>query len=109
MKVFMYLFQHKRYKEIKAFYNEAVGELELAYNIWADHIDLPRKKNFKERIFVAEHISEIREVAVWIKTYADILKNKKTAFNGCIIRRGSLLLRNCNMLIISLLQTMQGK
>lgn len=77
MKVFMYLFQNKRYKEIKAFYNEAVGELELAYNIWADHIDLPRKKNFKERIFVAEHISEIREVAVWIKTYADILKNKK--------------------------------
>lgn len=77
MKVFMYLFQHKRYTKIQAFYNEAVGKLELAYNIWADHIDLPRKKNFKEKIFVAEHISEIREVAVWIKTYADILRNKK--------------------------------
>lgn len=77
MKVFMYLFRHKRYTEIQASYNEAVGKLELAYNIWADYIDLPRKKNFKEKIFVAEHISEIREVAVWIKTYTEILKNKK--------------------------------
>ena len=76
MKVLTYIFHHKHYKEIQTSYNEAVGELESAYKIWAEHMNLPRKGNFKERVFVAEHISEIREIAVWIKTYADILVNK---------------------------------
>lgn len=77
MKVFTYIFQHKRYKEIQALYNEAIGELELAYKVWAEHQNLSLKKDFKEKVFVAEHISEIREIAAWIKTYIDILRDKK--------------------------------
>lgn len=74
-----FIFHHKRYEHVISLYKEVREKYDSAYKIWAEHYNLPEKNNYKTKKIVADNISDIRKVNAWIKTYTDILKNKKDA------------------------------
>ena len=69
-----YIFKHKHYKEVMAFYNEATTKHNDAFEVWSRHSSCPNEDTFEVKELIASHISEIREVASWIKRY-DLIKN----------------------------------
>lgn len=88
-----YIFNHKRYKQVISLYKEACQKYNSAYKIWAKHHNLPDNVNYRTQKIVADNISEIRKVDAWIKTYANILRNKKEALLWLYNQKGKQYVR----------------
>lgn len=76
-----YIFNHKRYKEIKTAYNEATTTYKSALDVWLEHASLSITDKFEFKTCVADQLCHIQAIDAWIKAYNQI---KRTASSGLI-------------------------
>ncbi len=76
-----YIFKHKRYKEIKAAYNEATTTYKSSLEVWLEHGSISFTDTFEFKTLVADKFGLLQTIHAWIKTYNDI---KRTASSGLI-------------------------
>lgn len=88
MNIFAYIFNHKRYKQVQTLYKDVLGKYNTAYKVWAEYKKLSGRRDYRTKTIVADNFTAIKETDAWIKTYADILRNKKDALQWFYYKTG---------------------
>lgn len=88
MTIFKYVFQHKYYKKVMAQYDEVVTKFTRALETWSEYNSFTLNDSFETKEFIVSHISEIKEVASWIKKYDAIKSSQREGIQWFFNERG---------------------
>lgn len=72
-----YLFKHSYYLDVKGSYNQVNDTYKMAYSVWLENQSQTLGDDFKSKVYVHEHLPEIKQVNEWIHIANQLISHQK--------------------------------